>query len=29
MAAILNLRKTFKKSPAYPHILGNVIVKIK
>ena len=26
MAAILNFSKTFKKSPAYLHSVGNVIV---
>ena len=27
MAAILNFSETLKKSPAHPHIVGNVIVK--
>ena len=29
MAAILNFRKTLKKSRAHLHIVGNVIVKIE
>ena len=29
MAAIFNFTKTLKKSPAYLHIVGNVIVKFE
>ena len=29
MAAILNFRKTLKKSHARPHVVGNVIVKFE
>ena len=29
MAAILNISKTLKKSPAHLHIVGNVIVKFE